>query len=78
MKVKELNRLAAAARMMALEEAERLWELEMDQRIITESALIRAEWCDVVRETRRVQKAGPVEIRVSRRAAGRPHGGTFE
>jgi hypothetical protein len=78
MKVKDRNRLAAEARMIALEEKERLWELEMDQRIITESALIRAEWCDVVRESRRVQKAGPVEIRVSRRAPGCPKGKEFE
>jgi len=78
MKVKERNRIEAEARMIALEEKERLWELEMDQRIITESALIRAEWCDVVRETRRVQKVGPVEIRVSHRAAGCPKGKEFE
>jgi hypothetical protein len=78
MKVKERNRLAAAARMIELEEKERLWELEMDQRIITESALIRAEWCDVVRETRRVQKVGPLEIPVSRRVAGCPKGKEFE
>jgi hypothetical protein len=78
MKVKERNRLAAAARMIALEAKERLWELEMDQRIITESALIRAEWCEEVRAARWVMKTKPLEIKTHNYSPGRPHGGTFE
>jgi hypothetical protein len=77
-KVKERNRIEAEARMIALEEKERLWEREMDQRIITESALIRAEWCDVVRESRWVMKTKPVEIKTHTYSPGRPHGGMFE
>ena len=59
-------------------EKERAYEAAMDQRIITESALIRSEWCDVVRASRWVQKKKPLEIVVARRTSGSPHGGEFE
>jgi hypothetical protein len=67
-----------AKRAAELIDSERAYELEMDERIKTESALIRAEWCDEVRESRRVQKVGPLEIPVSHRVAGCPNGKEFE
>lgn len=59
-------------------EKERAYEAEMDERIITESALIRSEWCEVVRAARWVQKTKPFEIKTHNYSPGRPHGGTFE
>ena len=59
-------------------EIERAYETEMDERIKTESALIRAEWCEEVRASRWVQKTKPLEIKTHNYSPGRPHGGTFE
>jgi len=42
---------------------EKKYEAEMNQRIVTESALIRAEWCDELRESRKVQKGRPLELK---------------
>jgi hypothetical protein len=49
-----------AIELMAIEAA---YELKMNDRIITESAAIRAEWCDQVRESRRVQKGQPLQFK---------------
>ena len=59
------NKRDAAAMIQArkLLAAEKNYEAEMNQRIVTESALIRAEWCDVMRESRRVQKGRPLELK---------------
>lgn len=54
---------AAMIRAKKLLAAEKKYEAEMNERIITESALIRAEWCDELRESRRVQKGRPIELK---------------
>lgn len=53
---------AAMIRAKKLLAAEKKYEAEMNERIITESALIRAEWCDELRELRRVQKCKLIEL----------------
>lgn len=55
---------AAIERAEALLAAERAYEAEMDARIISESALIRAEWSAETERSRRVEKCGPVETRM--------------
>jgi hypothetical protein len=67
-----------ARRAAELIEIERAYEAEMDERIKTESALIREEWCEEVRAARWVMKTKPVEIKTHNYSPGRPHGGTFE
>jgi len=59
------NKRDAAAMIQArkLLAAEKNYEVEMNERIITESALIRAEWCDELRESRRVQKGEALELK---------------
>ena len=59
------NKRDAAAMIQAkkLLAAEKKYEAEMNERIVTESALIRAEWCDELRESRRVQKGRPLELK---------------
>jgi len=59
------NKRDAAAMIQArkLLAVEKNYEAEMNERIVTESALIRAEWCDELRESRRVQKGGPLELK---------------
>ena len=59
-------------------EKEWAYEAAMDERIVTESALIRSEWCEEVRASRWVQKTKPLEIVVARRASGSPQGGEYE
>lgn len=54
---------AAMIRAKKLLAAEKKYEAEMNERIITESALIRAEWCDELRESRRVQKCRLIELK---------------
>jgi hypothetical protein len=48
------------AKMLAAEAA---FEIEMNDRIITESALIREEWSEQERASRMVAKSKPLEIR---------------
>jgi hypothetical protein len=53
---------ALLARALEIIEAERLYEIEMNARIISESALIRAEWSAEEEWKRRVQKCGPTRF----------------
>jgi len=53
---------ALLARARAIIEAERLYEIEMNARIISESALIRAEWSVEEEWSRRVTKCGPIRF----------------
>ena len=58
------NKRDAAAMTQAkkLLAAEKKYEAEMNERIVTESALIRAEWCEALRDQRRVTKGQPLRL----------------
>jgi hypothetical protein len=43
--------------------AEADYEAEMNERIVTESALIRAEWCEALRAQRLVTKQRPMQLK---------------
>ena len=43
--------------------AEADYEAEMNERIVTESALIRAEWCEALRAQRSVTKGRPLQLK---------------
>ena len=71
------ERSEAANRRRRKEQSEAEFEAEMNIRIVTESALIRAGWSEQERRTRTVQKEIAVEVREARKGVARHNGIDF-